>query len=529
MEEFYAVAAGTISSQTITATFSGATSGGIVLNVFSVAGANTASPFDSNSGLPAHATGATTTPSASVTTNNAYDLLISAISTGSAAAMPTCTVGSGFTRVVGAACTRAGTTAATYNIGDDQYEYVTATQSAKAVGETLSLSETWVTQADAIQMSAGATLTTTHSPDVVIVSVSGTATFTPTVTDGSSLSWTNRNSATGTPKVNEWYAIASGTLTSDRIGVTFSAFGGFYTIVAFGVDGANTASPFDGSTTTATGSSTAPTVSLTTTATNDLVIGLVATGVTDTFTVGSGFALVQSGSYGSTESKAAATAGANAVSYTIGTTTTWAILADAIEAASATLTVNAYTTTSAGAAQNTLISSGTTNTITSTKALVSTSFSSSAGTIPASGYVEVTVTASSSTSVTIYWGSGQLTQFLTPSTYNYVLAISNPTTTAWSINLGVASFSTLTRITNATIWFVSPFSDQIVVSSGSLSQSSGSTVTLAASSTVDIAVAAYSNAIPTSSISPSTLVLSLKIQPSGSTVYAQYTINLSIT
>ena len=269
------------------------------------------------------------------------DLLISAISTGSAATMPTCTVGSGFTRVVGAACTRAGTTAATYNIGDDHYQYVTATQSAKAVGETLSLSETWVTQADAIQMSAVVTLTTTHSPDVVIVSISGTATFTPTVTDGSSLSWTNRNSATGTPKVNEWYAIASGTLTTDRIGVTFSAIGGLYTIVAFGVDGANTASPFDGSTATGTGSSTGPTVALTTTVTNDLVIGLVATGVTDTFTVGSGFALVQSGSYGSAESKTAATAGANTVSYTIGTSTTWAILADAIKAASATLTVNA--------------------------------------------------------------------------------------------------------------------------------------------------------------------------------------------
>ena len=109
MEEFYAVAAGTLSAQTMTATFSGATSGGIVLNVFSVAGANTVSPFDSNSGLPAHATGASTAPSASVTTNNAYYLLISAISTGSAAAMPTCTVGNGFTRVVGAACTRAGT------------------------------------------------------------------------------------------------------------------------------------------------------------------------------------------------------------------------------------------------------------------------------------------------------------------------------------------------------------------------------------------------------------------------------------
>ena len=196
------------------------------------------------------------------------DLLISAISTGSAAAAPTCTVGTGFTRVVGAGCTRAGTSAATYNVDDDQYLYVTATQSARAVGETLSASETWVTQADAIQMSAGVTLTTTYSPDVVIVSISSTTTFTPTVTDSSSLSWTNRKTITNTAQANEWYAISSGTLSSDRIGTTFSALGGLYTIVAYGVYGANTASPFDGTNPTATGSSTGPSVSVTTTLAN---------------------------------------------------------------------------------------------------------------------------------------------------------------------------------------------------------------------------------------------------------------------
>jgi hypothetical protein len=530
LEEFYAVASSTISAA-LTATFTGTISGGVVLTVFSIAGANTASPFDTHSGLPAPATGTSTAPTVSISTTNLYDLLIGGLSAASGTTAPTCTVGSGFTKAygTGTACTRAGNSAATYAVGDSEYEYVTAAQNTKAVPETLSASEAWVIEADAIQMSAGVTLTTTHSPDVVIVSISSTTTFTPTVTDSSSLSWTNRKTITNTAQVTEWYAISSGTLSSDRIGTTFSALGGLYTIVAFAVDGANTASPFDGSTVTGTGSSTGPTVSLTTTVANDLVIGMVATGVTDTFTAGSGFAAIQSGSYGSAEDKAAATTGSNTVSYTLGTTTTWAIIADAIEAATAILTVSAYTTNSAGTSQNTLISSSTTGTITSSETEVSTSFSSSAGTIPASGYLEVTLTASASASVTIYWGTGQLTDFLTPSTYNYVLAISNPTTTAWSINLGVASSSTLTRLTNVTVWFVSPFSDQIVVSSGSLTQSSGSTVTLAASSTVDIAVAAYSNAIPTSSTSPSSLVLSLKIQPSTAPVYTQYTINLSIT
>lgn len=531
IEEWYAVSSATLSSATISATFTTAPSGGVVFTVFSIAGANTAAPFDSNSGLPVVATGHSTAPSASVTTSNSYDLLIGgvAVSQTATGTEPTCSVGSGFTLVTGSGCTRAGTSTTTYTLGDAEYDYVTSTQSGTAVSETLSTTEYWAIVADAIQMSAGVTLTTTHSPDVVIVSISSTTTFTPTVSDSSSLSWTNRKSITNTAEVNEWYAISSGTLSSDRIGITFSTLGGLYTIVAFGVYGANTASPFDGSTATGSGSSTSPlTASLTTAYANDLVFGMVATGVSDTFTVGSGYTLVQSGSYGSVESKAAATAGANTASYTLGTTTTWSIIVDAIEAASATLGVNVYTTNSGGTVQNTLISSGTTGTITSSKTLVSTSFSSSAGTIPASGYIEVQLTASSSASVTIYWGTGQLTQFLTPSKYNYVLGINNPTSTSWTINLGVASSSLLARLSNVTIWFTSPFSSQIVVTSGSLTQSSGSTVTLAASSTIYIAVAAYSSAVPTSSTSPSTLVLSLKLQPSSSTPYAQYTISMSI-
>jgi hypothetical protein len=532
IEEFYAAASSTLSSASIAATFSHALAAGegAVLTVFTIAGANTASPFDSHSGLPATGTGTSTKPAASVSTSNADDLLVG----GLVSAYPvgpgglTCTVASPPYRVYGTACANAGT-GATSAAADAVYEYVTSGQSSTSVGETLSASEAWAFEADAVQMSAGVSLTTTASPDVVIVVVSSTTAFTATVTDGSGLTWASRQAATNTAEANEVYAIASGTLSSDRIGVTFSALGGLYTIAAMGIKGANTASPFDGTAQTATGSSTKPSVSFTTSAADDLVIGMVATGVSDTFTAGSGFAVVQSGLYGSTEDELVATGGATTVGFTLGTSTTWAIIADGIKAPTTQLTVNAYTTSSAGAVQNTLVSSGATGTITPTKAQISTSFASSQGTIPSSGYIEVQLTASAS--VTIYWGAGQLTSFQNPAVYNYILSVHNPTTSSWTVNLATMSSlaTNLGRLTNLTILFTSPsFSKQITVTSGALSQTSGTGVSLGASGTLYIAVGAYANAVPTSPNSPSTIAFAVKILSTTSTAYTQYIVTLSV-
>lgn len=527
IEEFYAVASSLLSTAGIKATFSTTlTSGeGAVLTVFTIAGANTASPFDSHSGLPATGTGTSKAPSASVTTSNLHDLLIGGLISAYASGL-TCTVADPPYRVYGSACATAGTTDGA--VGDAVYEYVTSAQAGTSVGETLSASEAWAFEADAVQMSAGVTLTTTASPEVIIVLVSGTTAFTAMVTDGSGLTWTSRQTATNTAEVNEVYAIASSTLSSDGIGVTFSALGGLYTIVAAGIKGANTASPFDGTAQAATGTSTSPSASLTTSAEDDLVIGLVATGLSDTFTAGSGFALAQSGLYGSMEDELVATAGATAVGFTLGTSTTWAIIADAIEAPTTQLTVNEYTTTSGGTTENNLVSSGATGIITPTEAQVSTSFASSTGTVPASGYVEVQLAASAS--VTIYWGSGQLTNFQTPAVFNYILAVNNPTTSSWEINLGTMTSltSNLGRLTSLTISFTSPASTQIAVTGGSLSQSSGTEVTLAASSTNYIEVVASANAIPTGSTSPSTITFSLMVLSTTSTSYALYTIALTV-
>jgi len=224
-----------------------------------------------------------------------------------------------------------------------------------------------------------------------------------------------------------------------------------------------------------------------------------------------------------------ATGGATTVSFTLGTSTTWAIIADGIKAATTQLTVNAYTTSSTGTVQNTLIASGTTGTITPTKAQISTTPASSQGTIPASGYIEVQLTASAS--VTIYWGTGQLTSFQTPAVYNYVLSVHNPTTSSWTVNLATMSSlaTNLGRLTNLTILFTSPsFSKQIIVTSGALSQTSGTGVTLGSSGTLYIAVGAYADSVPTSSSSPSTIAFAVKILSTSSAAYAQYIITLSV-
>jgi hypothetical protein len=92
------------------------------------------------------------------------------------------------------------------------------------------------------------TLTTTSTPDVIIVQCNcfySSSTF--TISDGSTLSWTQRanqcydpqNCTNGNPRAIEWCAIASGTLTGDVITISGNA-GSYIGLIAFGVSGANT-------------------------------------------------------------------------------------------------------------------------------------------------------------------------------------------------------------------------------------------------------------------------------------------------
>jgi hypothetical protein len=69
---------------------------------------------------------------------------------------------------------------------------------------------------------------------------------------------------------------------------------------------------------------------------------------------------------------------------------------------------------------------------------------------------------------------------------------------------------------------------QLVYGTSGFSQPSGAGNTLGSLGTIDIAVAAYANAIPTATNVPSTITFILKVVSSSSTAFAQYTVNLSI-
>jgi flagellin-like protein len=141
ISEYYAVfnVGGSI---TITVGFpTGATQNNVV--AFAISGANTAAPFDPNSGLPYSSTGSTTnTPSVTgVTTTNQYDMIIGL--TGSRTTT-TQTAGSSYTLIQSVTST-AGSAAAEYRI-------VSATQSSATVSfGTSTGGTTWAMNVDAVR------------------------------------------------------------------------------------------------------------------------------------------------------------------------------------------------------------------------------------------------------------------------------------------------------------------------------------------------------------------------------------------
>ncbi len=208
-----------------------------------------------------------------------------------------------------------------------------------------------------------ATLSTTQSPDVVIVifTLHVAADVQPTgVTvaasggTGTIGAFTARVTAlqlctAAYPRwFYEYYAIATTplagvTISIDTSGADPSADG---TAVVFGVSGANTAAPFDshaGIPATATGDSATPSVALTTSTSDDLILGLVGgnngggcgAGVAS-ITAGAGFtaiiatmeATADTATWGEYEIQA--TAGAITVSATWSAANYWAIVGDAI-------------------------------------------------------------------------------------------------------------------------------------------------------------------------------------------------------
>ena len=283
---------------------------------------------------------------------------------------------------------------------------------------------------------------TTSTNDVVILSIetylSGSSVTVSSISDTlSGITWQASArksfvSCTGTQESThvEWYGKAATTLTADTITINLSTTPTSASGISFGVKGADNTTPFDpaaGLPATAvsscSNSNSSPTVSgVTTAADTDFVISLFGgyTSTTETAgTIGGTTATLVTAVAGTGDSNAAeyikATAAQSSVSCSYGVATKyWNILCDAIMAARQTITVSYATTNSAGTVQSTMIA-GSSATITAVYALVSVS--SSAGTIPASGYVRVVITAPAGAGLTIFWGTGKPTQFQVAFTY----------------------------------------------------------------------------------------------------------------
>lgn len=124
--------------------------------------------------------------------------------------------------------------------------------------------------------SATLTLTTTASPDVIVVSCAYNGASSVTSVAGSGLTFTHRAKAGGSQYIDEWYAIASSPLSSEVITVTFSGSTSYNACTAFGISGANSTAPYDTNSVLPVISTATPTTFSTSNA-NDIILGLTRT------------------------------------------------------------------------------------------------------------------------------------------------------------------------------------------------------------------------------------------------------------
>jgi hypothetical protein len=481
--EFWAYSSGTLSSQTISVTYAGGSA--CNPNWIAINGANTASPFDTNSGIPS-ISNANSPATCTISTSNARDILIGVAMQGGAAtqygvpsswtllddiidashwdgyhivsatqssASETWTGSSG-TNISGFCDAVQGEPSFTLPAGSSMYLWSPQFSSATSIpAGALSFQLFADAPAPALDGSttglwtsgstfATASLSTAKANDVIVLSIdtysSGSSVTVSSVSDSlGKIAWQGsaRSSfvvCSGTQEAThiEWYGVAATVVSSDVITVTLSSAPTAASAIAFGVSGADTTTPFDPASglpqtavSTCTAAGAAPTVSsVSTVADNDFVFAAFGayTSVSETVgSIGTGAASLVTGSGGTGDSNAveyeAMTSSQSSISCAFGTSTTyWATLCDALMPARQAITVSYYTTDSAGAVQSTMASS---SAATITSIYQPVSISSSAGTVPASGYIEVAITGPSGVALTVFWGSPKPTLFQVSYTY----------------------------------------------------------------------------------------------------------------
>jgi len=153
MEEWYSMTTRPVSNPSIyiTETFSHIT---VAIQEFAVAGYDTNTPFDLNLGVPTNMTGRSNIMSATISTDDAQDMLLGFAYGGGGTINP----GSGFSGICLSVtpCTFRGTSA-----DASEYEIVTTTQSSSLVSMTQAAGLSWGFIADAVR---------SGSPSIIVVS-----------------------------------------------------------------------------------------------------------------------------------------------------------------------------------------------------------------------------------------------------------------------------------------------------------------------------------------------------------------------
>jgi hypothetical protein len=202
--------------------------------------------------------------------------------------------------------------------------------------------------------SGSVTLTTTNTNDIIYVFVTlrdNGPTLSSVTATGLTFSFRGSIDNAGNVFSYAYYAIANTALSSATITATLSGGSTRITITAFGISGASAGCPFDPNINgfaSATGDSTTPSATISTSTSNDIILGLVGTWIPNgnspsSFTVGTSFSLIinpyvastvagSSNVEGGSEYQVVGSTQTNlAVSATLGTSSQWAMLVDSIQ------------------------------------------------------------------------------------------------------------------------------------------------------------------------------------------------------
>lgn len=141
------------------------------------------------------------------------------------------------------------------------------------------------------------TLTTSSANDVIEVgaeanATSGTITISSVTATGLTFTQRSHVSPLANQIVDVWYAKASSALSSVAITVNFSQSTNFYVATAFGISGANTASPFDTNASVPVANTAAADPTISTSNANDFIFGVMRFSTGASPTAGTGWTAI---------------------------------------------------------------------------------------------------------------------------------------------------------------------------------------------------------------------------------------------